>query len=75
MQLRIPGPIPVPDEVLQSMTKQMINHRGKEFGELIQKLTDQAQKVISDQGGCPYPHRLRHGRNGICYSQYPFSGR
>ncbi len=39
MQLRIPGPTPCPDKVLQAMTKQMVNHRGKEFGELIQELT------------------------------------
>ncbi len=40
MELRIPGPTPCPDEVLRAMSKQMINHRGKEFSELIQKLTN-----------------------------------
>lgn len=40
MNLRIPGPTPCPPEILQSMTKQMINHRGKEFGEIINRATD-----------------------------------
>lgn len=35
VNLRIPGPTPCPDEVLQSMTKQMINHRGEEFGQIL----------------------------------------
>jgi len=34
-QLRIPGPTPCPDEVLQAMTKQMINHRGEGFGQIL----------------------------------------
>jgi aspartate aminotransferase-like enzyme len=29
--LRIPGPTPLPDEVLKVMSRQMINHRGPEF--------------------------------------------
>ena len=33
MQLRIPGPTPCPDEVLRAQSKQMINHRGKEFSD------------------------------------------
>lgn len=40
MNLRIPGPTPCPPEVLQSMTKQMINHRGKEFGEINVRVTE-----------------------------------
>jgi len=31
MQLRIPGPTPIPNEILQAMTTQMINHRGPQF--------------------------------------------
>jgi len=38
-QLRIPGPTPCPPEVLEAMSKQMINHRGKEFGEMINRIT------------------------------------
>ena len=39
MQLRIPGPTPCPPEILQVLSKQMINHRGKEFASLIQRVT------------------------------------
>ena len=41
MNLRIPGPTPLPPDVLASQTKQMINHRGPEFGELISRVTDE----------------------------------
>jgi aspartate aminotransferase-like enzyme len=37
--LRIPGPTPCPPEVLQAMTKQMINHRGAEFAEMLNGVT------------------------------------
>ena len=39
MQLRIPGPTPCPEEVLQAQSKQMINHRGVQFRELKRKVT------------------------------------
>ncbi len=38
-QLRIPGPTPVPDNVRQAMARQMINHRGSEFAEIINRAT------------------------------------
>jgi aspartate aminotransferase-like enzyme len=38
--LRIPGPTPCPDEVLQAMTKQMINHRGPEFRDILYRVTE-----------------------------------
>jgi len=50
MQLRVPGPTPVPEEVLQAMTKQMINHRGKEFGELIRQMTDKLKGLFQTKG-------------------------
>ncbi len=45
-QLRIPGPTPCPPEVLQAMTKQMINHRGKEFIEILNGVTDKLKQVF-----------------------------
>ncbi len=39
MELRIPGPTPVPPEVLQAGAQPMINHRGQEFAELIRRIT------------------------------------
>ncbi len=44
--LRIPGPTPVPDEVLQAMTKQMINHRGVEFGEILNGVTENLKQLF-----------------------------
>ena len=40
MNLRIPGPTPVPDEVLQASAAQMMNHRGPEFAQVIRRVTD-----------------------------------
>ena len=46
MQLRIPGPTPCPQEVLQAMGRQMINHRGKEFGEMISRITTKLKELF-----------------------------
>jgi aspartate aminotransferase-like enzyme len=40
VNLRIPGPTPCPDDVLQAMSRQMINHRGPEFAQVIGRITD-----------------------------------
>jgi aspartate aminotransferase-like enzyme len=45
-QLRIPGPTPVPDEVLQAMAKQMINHRGPEFVQLLNDVTTKLKQIF-----------------------------
>ena len=45
-QLRIPGPTPCPDEVLQALTKQMINHRGVEFQEMFRGVTDKLKQLL-----------------------------
>ena len=37
--LRIPGPTPCPEEVLEAMGRQMVNHRGPEFVQLINDVT------------------------------------
>lgn len=39
MNLRIPGPTPCPPEVLQAMSGQMIDHRGPEFADLLQRVS------------------------------------
>jgi len=46
MQLRIPGPTPCPDEVLKACGRQMINHRGKEFGEMQHRITPKLQQCF-----------------------------
>ena len=45
-ELRIPGPTPCPADVLQSMTKQMINHRGPEFGQILGEVTSKLKQVF-----------------------------
>src|SRR5438477_6751858 len=41
MNLRIPGPTPLPPSVLEALKRQMINHRGPEFAQIIAEVTDQ----------------------------------
>ncbi len=45
-QLRIPGPTPCPPEVLQAMTKQMIDHRGGEFVAMLNRVTGKLKQVF-----------------------------
>lgn len=44
--LRIPGPIPCPPEVMDALTNPMINHRGPEFKELLDSITVRLKKVF-----------------------------
>ena len=46
MNLRVPGPTPCPDEVLQAGAQQMINHRGPEFAQLISRIHSGLQQVF-----------------------------
>jgi aspartate aminotransferase-like enzyme len=45
MQLRIPGPTPCPPEVLKAGSRQMVDHRGAEFKEIILKVTENLKKI------------------------------
>ncbi len=38
-QLRIPGPTPCPPEVLKALGRQMVNHRGEEFKQMLVDVT------------------------------------
>jgi aspartate aminotransferase-like enzyme len=49
VNLRIPGPTPVPDEVAQAGAAAMINHRGPEFAALMKRITDRVQQVYQTQ--------------------------
>ena len=48
--LRIPGPTPLPEEVLQAMTKQMINHRGVEFGQMLGGVIEKLKHLFQTKG-------------------------
>jgi aspartate aminotransferase-like enzyme len=39
-QLRVPGPTPLPDRVIRSASRQMINHRGPEFAILLRDIEE-----------------------------------
>jgi len=48
--LRIPGPTPCPAEALQAMTRQMINHRGGEFGQILNEVTTKLKQLFQTKG-------------------------
>ena len=45
-QLRIPGPTPCPNEVLQAMSRQMINHRGPQFKQILNDVTAKMKQLF-----------------------------
>ena len=49
-QLRIPGPTPVPPQILEALKRQMINHRGKEFGQIMTDITAKLKQVFQTKG-------------------------
>ena len=50
MQLRIPGPTPLPDEVLEAMSHPMISHRGAEFRALMREVTERLTVCFQTEG-------------------------
>ena len=44
--LRIPGPTPCPEGVLQALARQMINHRGGEFKEILYRVTERLKEFF-----------------------------
>jgi aspartate aminotransferase-like enzyme len=50
MQLRIPGPTPCPPQALEAMGRQMINHRGPEFGKILNAITGKLKQVFQTKG-------------------------
>jgi aspartate aminotransferase-like enzyme len=49
VNLRIPGPTPVPTEVAQAGAADMINHRGPEFASMLRRITERVQQVFQTQ--------------------------
>jgi aspartate aminotransferase-like enzyme len=45
-QLRIPGPTPLPERVVRSMSRPMIDHRGPEFAAILAEITTGAKRVF-----------------------------
>src|ERR1700687_3785458 len=45
-QLRIPGPTPLPERVVRSMNRPMIDHRGPEVAAILAEITAGAKRVF-----------------------------
>src|SRR3990172_8626838 len=48
--LRIPGPTPVPPDVLEAVARPMVDHRGREFAALIQRVVGQLKEFFQTRG-------------------------
>lgn len=49
--LLIPGPTPLPERVIRSMCKQMINHRGPQYERILEEVTEGLKKVLFTEEG------------------------
>lgn len=49
LNLRIPGPTPLPDEVREALSRPMINHRGAEFKAILKDVTAKVQQFYGTQ--------------------------
>lgn len=49
-QLRVPGPTPCPPSVLQALGQQMIDHRGPQFAQLFNHVTQRLKECFLTQG-------------------------
>ena len=50
VNLRIPGPTPVPDDILSAGARQMIDHRGPEFHSVLSSVTEGLKTVFGTTG-------------------------
>jgi aspartate aminotransferase-like enzyme len=48
--LRIPGPTPVPADILEAVGRPMVNHRGREFAALVQRVTERLKEFYLTKG-------------------------
>ena len=46
INLRLPGPVPVPKEILDEQTKPLINHRGNDYKLLLDECTENLKKYM-----------------------------
>jgi aspartate aminotransferase-like enzyme len=49
VNLRIPGPTPCPEEVLEAVGRQMVNHRGPEFRDLLKRVSGRLKTVFQTE--------------------------
>lgn len=48
--LRIPGPVPLPDDILEAVGTQMMNHRGPEYADMLARMTADLKTVFMTKG-------------------------
>ena len=48
--LRIPGPVPLADDVRDSMTQQIIDHRGPQFADMLDRMTINYRECLRTKG-------------------------
>ncbi len=48
--LRIPGPTPVPADVLEAVGRPMVDHRGREFAALMERVSEQLKRFYLTKG-------------------------
>ena len=46
MNLRTPGPTPIPDNIMETMMKPMVDHRGPEFAGMLPTITDNLKTLF-----------------------------
>ena len=50
LNLRIPGPMPLPPDVLEATGRPMINHRGPEFADILDRMTRNMKTMLETSG-------------------------
>ncbi|MFL2640722.1 MAG: pyridoxal-phosphate-dependent aminotransferase family protein [Dehalococcoidia bacterium] len=46
MNLRTPGPTPIPDDIMETMMSPMVDHRGPEFAKMLPRITDNLKTLF-----------------------------
>ena len=73
--LQIPGPTPVPERILNAMSRQMLDHRGPTFGEFGLKLLADVKTIFKTTNPVIIYPVLRDGRVGGRLRQHAVAGR
>ena len=73
--LQIPGPTPVPERILNAMSRQMLDHRGPTFGEFGLKLLADVKTIFKTTNPVIIYPVVRDGRVGGRLRQHAVAGR
>ncbi len=73
--LQIPGPTPVPERILASMSRQILDHRGLEFQQLGRRVLSGIKTIFKTQGHVIIYPFVRNGRVGSGTDEYAVARR